>query len=742
MTFELATFMHLTQPRFKEYQPPDLTGLDLPALGTFAADLERLSQLANATPTEARKLLRRREIPDPKPIDVPPAVPVPPLEPSVNVSLSMSSVPVISPQFLQFKTLSPKPNSAKYRRNNQSTPSPMKSSTPSRMTIKRHTPERVQSDRLRIEELERRLQELENERRHLDERSQRSPAILLLKEVETPTNTFKHNSPTDKGQSILPTALSSSSSPTIVESLAHSTRPIDRPRDYSLSPYDILSRPPQRQQAILSIPEPLHVTQEESFIKAAEHISRLQEDKIRLQAPTQLATRREERRVTPPPSTDRVRKQVMMDPQANVSPHVIAHRPLTRQGQDETFDSFTSHQIRTRRGSSLFDEPSSNTPNVEQHHQHPPPSETRKYNSATSAAAVPPSVDELIAAQNSLEELYRQKLRPARNSSNIFDQQYRMLQERRQRGSPADKAPILTPDMPHTDSINKPDAFRLQASPERRTFDPVPKGSISRELITTESPRIIAHLKTAITPKLLTADEVLARRDLKLSDVGFSMADTLVDRHEFVPIISSTIQGDEGAIQLVAAPSTSGMAARPTAPMTKSVTTASTQFLGKSVLDRNVLSGSTRLEGEREDGDSLTETGRVTLQRPLTPSLKREKPARSIKFEGLSDLSDFTELSATAADSLLRTTANVDRQCGIQLANLAELESALSESALNAQGASFSELSAGQTSRKGRVLRRNGKPGESHLRHNTVAGRESPSDNVPVATHFLRRVHA
>ncbi|TNJ29384.1 hypothetical protein GMRT_11153 [Giardia muris] len=737
MAFELATFMRLTQPRFKEYRPPDLTGLDLPALGTFTADLERLSQLANATPTEARKLLRRRETPDPKPVDVPPAVPVPPLEPSVNLSLSMSSVPVISPQFLQFKTVSPKPNSAKYRRHIPQAPSPTKYSTPSRRPVKRRSPESVRNDRLRMEELERRLQELEDERRYLDERPQRSPTILLLKEVETPTTVFKHNSPTDKGQSILPTALSSSSSPTIVESLAHSTRPLDRPPDSSFSPYDILSRPPQRHYAIPSIPEPLQATQEESFAKAAEHISRLQEDKVRLQAPTQLSIRREERRLTPPSSTERVRKQVMVDPQAIMSPHVIAHRPLTRQGQDDPFDSFTSHQIRTRRESNMFDEPSSSTHNVEQR-----PHEARKYNSTASTTAFPPSVDELIAAQNSLEELYRQKLRPARNSSNIFDQQYGMLQERRQRGSAADTAPVLAPEMPHNKTFDKPSTPHLQASPERgKTTDHIPKTSVAREVISTESPRIIAHLKTAITPKLLTADEVLARRDLKLSDVGFSMADTLVDRHEFVPIISSTIQGDEGAIQLVAAQSSSGMSARPTnVPMTKSITTASGQFLGKSVLDRNVLSVSTRLEGEGDYDESLAGSGRDALQRPLTPLLKREKPARSIKFEGLSELSDFTELSATAADSLLRTTGNIDRQCGIQLANLAELESALSESVLNAQGTSFSELSAGQASRKGRILRRNGKPGESRLRHNTVAGHDSSSDNVPVATHFLRRV--
>lgn len=603
-----VSFMELTRPKFKSYQPLPSSSRrfsDGMPLAPFQTELNRdtrhtelgneltdLLRLVTARPGAIPKLVHARYQEKPRLSSAPPVVPeairAPPIE-ETNLALSVSTVPIVTPQFLQFKAMSPKRlRSPQHKRGKTDKSNRSPTST--------------------LEELEDRIRQLEADRDAItlkyqhklqSERNQltcdridaQKTAVMDTQQefqLQQPTSATTHL--TTSQQEELRLMSQHAWNPQQFWGTVDAVKPLIT-QDADLSPT------PEAESVVLAskgITPPLthdihcHLTKQ--FIVSDEHSA------LGLSLGPKPASPREfkhqqEKQVASNVDIHAHRSRVPRprDPQdvymdVNVHATPLYPQPVTcsaRKDQESsqsqtnplTYDE--SHLLFASWGDGHRQrEHSVNTNDMVSSSGgglSPAQSDIKKTKRRSKKSAVErattPSVDALEDAQKSLEQLYRNKLRP----------------------------------------MNKP------TKPSNNHA--VPVYSEFTEMEPQEQPQILAHLRKTITPRLLDATEIYNQyAPVNTPEQDQRMAKTLTQRHEFIPIISSALFEDGDAIQMkpTLQESQGGCVSQGKVATASSVLGTSgligqsthTQFLAKSILDKNVLIGSTCYLAERSTSHS------------------------------------------------------------------------------------------------------------------------------------------
>lgn len=591
-----ASFMELTRPKFKSYQPLPPSSRrfsDGMLLAPFQTEMSRdtrhtelsneltdLLRLVTARPGAIPKLVHARYQEKPWLSSAPPAVPeairAPPIE-ETNLALSVSTVPIVTPQFLQFKAMSPKRlRSSQHKRERAD-----KSSNSPTSTLKEL------EDRIRQLEADRDAITLKYQNRLQHERHQLNCDVT---DTQKTAVIASQQEPQPQQPTVATTHLTTSQQEELRLMSQHAWNPQqfwDTAKPLIAKDVDF-SPTPEAESVVLAskgVTPPLthdvhcHLTKQ--FLVSDERSALGLSLGSKPVSPREF--KRQQGRQTVPNidiRTHRSRVPRPRDPQ-DVYTDVTVHttplypQPVTYSTMQEqksvhsqadtlTYDEshllFASWNNRNRQREDSVNGNASGMVSSPVSRLSPAQTDAKEKRKRRKKLpverATTPSVDALEDAQKSLEQMYRNKLRPVNEPKK--------------------------PSVNHT----------------------VPVYSEFVEMEPQEQPQVLTHLKKTVTPRLLDATEIYNQyAPVNTPEQDQRMAKTLTQRHDFIPIISSALFEDGDAIQMKPAAQESQ---RGSVPYGKVATASSvlgtsgligqsthTQFLAKSILDKNVLVGST-----------------------------------------------------------------------------------------------------------------------------------------------------
>lgn len=594
-----ASFMELTRPKFKSYQPLPSSSrrfsdgmLSAPFQTETSRDIRHIElgneltdllRLVTAQPGAIPEMVHARYKEKPRLSSAPPAVPeairAPPIE-ETNLALSVSAVPIVTPQFLKFKAMSPKRlRSPKYKKERTEKNSRSPTSTLAEL-----------EDRIRQLEADRDAITMKYQNRIQDERRQLKTGIADTQKTATAATQQ-------------PTTTATDLTATQQEELRLMSEHAWNPQHF----WQTAQPPAARNSALSPTPEA------ESIVLASKgvtpplthdvhcHLTKqyIVPDELSLLAlslgpkptsPGELKQQQAEHTISNiGMNAHRSRIPKPRDPQdtyTDVSVHSkpLYPQPITGSSEHDYHfskqqeDTFTYDESRLlfasgrsskqqKEGAANSNPTASSIGSISSPAQAESKEKRKRRKKSPAGRATTPSVDALADAQRSLEQMYRNKLRPTNEPKKSANNQI------------------------------------------------VPVYSEFAEVEPHEQPQIIAHLRKTITPRLLDATEIYNQyAPVNTPEQGRQMAKTLTQRHDFIPIISSALFEDGDAIQMK--PSSQEPQGK-TAHQGKAATASSvlgtsglvgksthTQFLAKSILDKNVLAGSTYYLAERSTSPS------------------------------------------------------------------------------------------------------------------------------------------
>ena len=595
-----ASFMELTRPKFKSYQPlppssrrfsdgvlstPFQTETSRDARHTeIGNELTDLLHLVTARPGAIPELVHARYKEKSRLSSTPPIVPeairAPPIE-ETNLALSVSTVPIVTPQFLKFKAMSPKRlRSPQYKKEKVCKKEKSPTSTLAEL-----------EDRIRQLEADRDAIALKYQNKLQEERhqlsgdivdAQKATAVITQQEHQSSHSTLAAAGLTATQQEELRLMSQHTWNP---QHFWKTAEPIV-PRDADLSPtpeaesvvlaskgitpplaHDVHCHLTKQylvsdEPATLALslgPKPISPGEFESQqdnhcapnIDAHVHRSRIPKPRDPQDAYVDTSTH--SKPLYPQPVTYLASQNQSPPEQPELAPTCTESHLLFVSWRDSKHQN--ERAVRTK--DTVSSTSSMSTPMQSQSKER-----KKKQKKGSTERATTPSVDALADAQRSLEQMYRNKLRP------------------------------------------------ISAPKKSVSSHTVPVYSEFTEVDPQEQPQIIAHLKRTITPRLLDAAEIYTHyAPVNTPERDQEMAKTLTQRHDFIPIISSALYEDGDAIQMKPTPQKvqgksthQGKAATAFSVLGTSGLigqSTHTQFLAKSILDKNVLIGSTCYLAER-----------------------------------------------------------------------------------------------------------------------------------------------
>lgn len=593
-----ASFMELTRPKFKSYQPlppssrkfsdgtsstpfqiDESKNIRHAELGNELTDLLRLvTARPGAIPEIVHTRYKERQRFSSAPPVVPEAIRAPPIE-ETNLALSVSTVPIVTPQFLKFKAMSPKRlRSPQYKREKMDKNNRSPTST--------------------LAELESRIRQLEADRDAITMKYQKK---IQEEHQQLKSDITDVKKTTDVTQKPITTVVGLTATQQeelrLMSEHAWNPQQFWQTTELVMAQNKDLSPTPEAESIVLAskgVTPPLthdvhcHLTKQ---YLVPDDINPLALSLgPRPVSPGELMQQHEAHGA---PNIDvhthRSRIPKPRDPQDTYTDASVCSKPLYPQPvpessgynysfskQQEDISTYNESHIlfTSRRNVKHNAENTANTNPIASSvssllssAQVETKDRKRRRKKSPVARAITPSVDALEDAQRSLEQMYRNKLRP------------------------------LTEPKKHTSNQT------------------VPVHSEFTEVESRENLQIISHLKKTITPRVLNATEIYNQyAPVNMMEQSQQMAKTLTQRHDFIPIISSALFEDGDAIQMKPSSQESqektvhqGKVASASSVLGASGLigkSTHTQFLAKSILDKNVLVGSTYYLAERSTSPS------------------------------------------------------------------------------------------------------------------------------------------